>query len=133
MDKLNLNKGNLKKFGITMGVAFLVITIVILFKRRHSIIPTSVISAIFFISGLAAPILLKPVYIFWMRLAFVLAWINTRIILFVLFYLIFSPMGLVMRLFRVDLLDRRLGKLKDSYWLKKEKKEFNPQDYERQF
>lgn len=133
MEKLNLDKKTLMKFGITMGIAFMAITIFILFRHKYSILPASVISLIFFISAFTMPVLLKPVYIIWMRLALVLAWINTRLILFIIFYLIFTPMGLVMKLFRVDLLDRKIDKNKMSYWKQKEKKHLNPLDYERQF
>ena len=62
-----------------------------------------------------------------------MAWINTRLILFIVFYLIFTPLGLVMRLFGADLLERKIDKRKDSYWLKKEKKAFVSSDYDRQF
>lgn len=133
MEKLNLDKNTLKKFGITMGIAFLVITLFILIRHRHSILVTSMALSIFFILAFVAPILLKPIYIFWMKLAFILGWINTRLILLIMFYLIFAPIGLVMRLLGVDLLDRRIDKEKESYWWEKEKKDFNPLDYERRF
>jgi len=116
-----------------MGIAFLVITLVIFLRHRHNTLPTSIISAVFFILAFIAPSLLKPVYIFWMNLAFVLSWINTRLILLVIFYLIFTPVGLALRLFGVDLLDRKIDKHKESYWRKKEEKRFNPLNYERQF
>ena len=133
MEKLNLNRQSLKKFGITMGIAFLVISAWILLRHKHSIRPTVIISAVFFLSAFIIPNILRPVYIVWMRLAFVLGWINTRLILFILFYLVFTPIGLVMRLFGKDLLERKIDKRKESYWIKKEKKEFAPSDYERQF
>jgi len=133
MEKLNLDKNTLKKFGITMGIAFLVITLFILIRHRHSILVTSIALSIFFILAFVAPILLKPIYIFWMKLAFILGWINTRLILFIIFYLIFTPVGLVMKLLGVDLLDRRIDKEKESYWREKEKRDFNPLDYERRF
>jgi len=133
MEKLNLDIRNLKKFGITMGIAFLVITLLMLIRHRHSVIPTSIISALFFLSAFLLPLALKPVYIFWMKLVFVLGWINTRLILMIIFYILFTPAGLIMRLFRVDLLDRKIDKSKDSYWKKREKKVFNPSDYERLF
>mgnify|MGYP001565608280 CR=1 FL=1 len=133
MDKLNLDKGALKKFGITMGSAFFIITIIILIRHKHSVIPASIISITFLILAFTLPALLKPVYILWMKLAFVMGWINTRLILCMLFYLLFAPMGLVMRLFKVDLLDRKIEKNKDSYWRKKAKREFGTLDYERQF
>lgn len=133
MEKLNLKKENLKKFGVTMGIALLVISLFILFRHRHSPVFTSGISLIFFVLAFSAPGLLRPVYIFWMRLAFVLGWINTRLILFIIFYLVFTPIGLVMRLFGADLLDKKIEKTKDSYWKKREKEAFNPSGYERQF
>ena len=133
MEKLNLDRNNLKKFGIIMGTAFFVIALFILIRHKHSILPASIISAVFFVLAFIMPDLLKPAYIFWMKFAFVLGWINTRLILFIIFYLIFTPIGLGMRLFGVDLLDRKIDKNKESYWRKKEKGDSRPLTYERQF
>lgn len=133
MEKLNLDKKTLRKFAITMGIAFLVITVIIFIRHRHNILPTSIISVIFFALAVIMPIILKPVYILWMRLAFILSWINTRLILLIIFYLIFTPISLAIKLFGVDLLDIKINKQKGSYWRRKEKKIFNPLDYERQF
>ena len=133
MEKLNLGKNNLRKFAITMSIAFLAITVFILLKDRHIFSSTLAISAVFFGLAFSRPGLLKPVYICWMSLAFVLGWINTRLILCVMFYLVFTPIGLIMRVFRIDLLDRKIEKNKESYWKDKEKKEFSPLDYQRQF
>jgi len=133
MEKLSLDKKSLRDFGMTMGIAFLVITMIFYFRHKQAGLYTAIISLVFLVSALSLPNFLKPIYIFWMRLAFVLGWINTRLILLVMFYLIFTPIGLVMRLFGVDLLHRRIETNKDSYWLKKAEKVFNPLDYERQF
>jgi len=133
MEKLNLDKNNLKKFGITIGMVFLLITIFVSIRHQHSILTTSIISIIFFILTSVSPVLLKPLYILWMRLAYLLTWINTRLILCIIFYLVFTPIGLVMRLFGVDLLDRKIYPNKESYWKKKEKKDFNPFHYVRRF
>lgn len=72
---------------------------------------------------------LKPVYDLWMKFAAVLAWVNTRIILIVMFYLVFTPIGLIMRIFGMDVLGLKIERNKESYWLKKDKKT----SYERQF
>ena len=133
MEKLRLDKKTLRKFGITMGIAFLIITLIILIRHKHSVIPTSIISATFLILAFTLLDLLKPIYILWMRLAFILGWINTRLILFIIFYLVFTPIGIVMRLFSVDLLDRKIDKDKDSYWQKTIKKSFSRLNYEKQF
>lgn len=132
MGKLNPDKRMLWKFGMTMGVAFLVISGLFLFRQKYSgAVYSLIVSVVFFIMGLALPAFLKPVYIAWMGLAFILGWVNTRIILIVLFYMIFTPVGLFMRLFRVDLLERK--KKEGTYWKDKERLEFNPLNYERRF
>lgn len=132
MEKLNLNKANLRKFGITMGAAFFIIALLVFFKHKQGIL-FPVISLIFFLFTVISPALLKPVYVIWMRFAFLLAWINTRIILLAIFYLIFTPFSLVIRLLGKDLLGRKIQKNSSSYWLKKESIVFNPVDYERRF
>ena len=61
-----------------------------------------------------------------------LGWINTRLILSVLFYGIFTPLGMIMRLFR-DPLDRQLRKERESYWVRKKTPTFDQKAYEKQF
>ena len=63
--------------------------------------------------------ILKSAYTFWMKLSFIIAWINTRLILIIIFYLIITPIGFAMRLFGVDLLDRKIDKNRLSYWKNK--------------
>lgn len=48
------------------------------------------------------PPLLRPIYYAWMKIGAVLGWINTRLIMLVLFYGIVFPLGLLMRLFGKD-------------------------------
>ncbi len=133
MDKLNLGKDNLKKFGITMAVCFAIIALLVALKHKHNPLLFCFISSLFILIALAAPKALKFIYIGWMKVGFVLGWINSRIILAVIFYLICTPIGLVMRLFGADLLDLKIDKNKKTYWLKKENKVMSLQNYERQF
>lgn len=132
MNRLDLNRKSLRKFGITMGIAFLVITLFLLIRHKYNLLPI-LISGVFFILAFTTPIVLKPIYIIWMKLAFILSWFNTRLILVIIFYLIFTPFGLVIKLLGKDLLDLKIEKDKPSYWRKKENVPFEPQKYERQF
>ena len=122
----------LRSFGITMGVVFVVISVVLFFKHK-AIMPYLAVSAALFLTAFVIPNLLKPLYIFWMKLAFVLSWINTRLILFLMFYLIFTPIGFIIKILRIDLLETKINKEEKTYWKKKEKKEFGLVSYERQF
>ena len=133
MDKLNLDKGSLKKFGITMGVAFLIIAGLILLKQKGGAEIIFIFCGLFFICAFVNPVILKPLYIFWMRLAFVLSWFNTRLILVIIFYLVFTPVGLIKRLFGSDSLERKIDKASLTYWKKKETLSLETSRYERQF
>jgi hypothetical protein len=132
MKKIALDKKTLRQFGVTLGIVFLVISGLLFLRQKYvGVVCCLVVASIFLIIGVVSPVILKPAYIGWMRFAFILEWINTRVILVVLFYLIFTPMGLLMRLFRVDLLERK--NKAGTCWKKKEKGTFNPLDYERRF
>lgn len=67
--------------------------------------------------GLAilSPLTLMPVYRTWMRVGYGLGWINSRIILGIMFYVIFLPSGIVMKLFAKDPMTRSLNKKQISY------------------
>jgi hypothetical protein len=129
--KINTGKTVLKRFGIWMGLIFLIACCLFFVKYRYNGAVFSFgISLIFFSSALFAPNLLKGLYIIWMGFAFILAWVNTKIILIIMFYLIFTPIGLFMKLLKIDLLERK--KTQDTYWKQKDTA-FQPMNYERRF
>ncbi|MBU0709952.1 MAG: sxtJ [Candidatus Omnitrophica bacterium] len=132
-NRLSLGKSDLRKFGFLMGFALCVITGVIFLKHQRVAWPNYLISLIFFILAAFFPAVLKPVYIIWMKFAHTLGWINTRLILFLVFYLILTPIGIITKLFRIDFLERKISVNRSSYWKKREEKEVEPLDYERQF
>jgi len=133
MHKISTDKKTLKNFGVIMSVAFLVITSIIFLKRGYLNYSILCISCFFILAGFLAPAILKPIYIFWMKLAYVLSWFNTRLLLLVIYILLFTPVSLILKLFRRDLIDIRIDRTAGSYWKKKEKNKFNPADYERQY
>lgn len=133
MEKIKLDKSALKKYGIIMGVAFLLIAALLFLRHRHNPLLFVLLAALFFTAGLLYPRVLKPIYNIWMRMAFVLGWLNTRLILLVLFYIVFMPVGLFLKLFRIDPLDRKFEKEKPSYWKKREDEAYANGSYERQF
>ncbi|MDD5224882.1 MAG: SxtJ family membrane protein [bacterium] len=60
-------------------------------------------------------------------------WFNGQLILALVFYLVFTPMGVLMRVFGKDPLAKNWDKSLDSYWILKEKTVFDPKNVERQF
>lgn len=123
----------LRKFGLTVGAAFAVLG-GISWWRGHELPPRVLwtVGTLLFVPGLLFPRVLGPVQRGWMTFATVLGHVNTRIILTVLYYLVMTPVGLVMRLFR-DPLDRSLHDGRSSQWIKRERTPVDPARYERQF
>lgn len=80
--------------------------------------------------ALVWPASLGPVYTVWMKFAEVLGWVNTRIILSVVFFLMFFPIGVVMRLFN-DPMRRKLDDTAVSYRV--ESRPPQPDNMERPF
>jgi Saxitoxin biosynthesis operon protein SxtJ len=74
-----------------------------------------ILGGTFIVLALAWPRSLTHVYRLWMTVGEVLGWINTRIILGVLFYLLFTPIGLCMRLRGKDPMRRTLSAEAESY------------------
>ena len=58
---------------------------------------------------------------------------NTRIILGIAFYLIMTPMGMLLKLLGKDLLDKRIDRNAGTYWKDREQKAFDRERYERLF
>jgi hypothetical protein len=129
----SLSKSELRKFGLTVGTAFAVFG-AISWWRGHELPPRILwtLAGLLIVPGLLAPSILGPVQRGWMAFAMVLGHINTRIILTVLYYLVMTPVGLVMRLFR-DPLDRSLKDTRDSQWVRREQQPVDVARYERQF
>jgi hypothetical protein len=73
------------------------------------------LTVILVVPALVAPRILAPVYRVWMLLGEVLAWINTRIILGVVFYGVVTPIGLLMRLTGRDPMRRQFERAGESY------------------
>jgi multisubunit Na+/H+ antiporter MnhG subunit len=69
------------------------------------------------VAALAVPIVVKPVFILFLYIAHVLGWVMTRVILSVLFYLVITPIGLILKLFGKKFLDMKFFREKESYWI----------------
>jgi hypothetical protein len=74
-----------------------------------------------FVAGLFRTQMLRGPYWLWMLLAFIMGWFMTRAILIAVYFLIMTPMGIIMRALGRDLLDERLDKHASSYWKVHEK------------
>ena len=127
------SKRDLRKFGLTIGIALIVISVLLIITRKNSALYFAALGLLITLTGLTVPQVLKPLNKIWMTISIILGWFMTRIILTILFYIALTPIGLLSKLFKKDFLDLNIEKERQSYWQKRERKKFDPADYERQF
>ncbi len=77
--------------------------------------------------------LMKHFHVAWMTFAQILGWFMTRVILSIFYYLVLTPVGLLMRLLGKDLLDMKIDRSAQSYWKKRDLNAFDPKHITRTF
>jgi polyferredoxin len=127
------SKEDLRKFGYTVGIALIIVSGLLFWFEKENYIYFAIPGLLLILSGLVIPQLLKPLNKIWMTFAILLGWVMTRVILAILFYLAITPIGFIARLARKDFLDLKIDKSRESYWVKRERKNLKSIDYDRQF
>ena len=106
----------LRSFGLLVGGVFSVIGMwPLVLHGKEPRLWALALGILLILFGVAYPRALTHVYRAWMKIGHVLGWINTRIILGVIFFGLFTPMGLVMRMFGKDSMRRALIQGTDTY------------------
>jgi hypothetical protein len=106
----------LRSFGYLVGGVFAVIGLwPWLFHHADPRIWALVASTVLVVPALVRPASLRPIYRVWMTIGHALGWVNTRVILTVCFYLVFAPIGVLMRLRGKDPMRRRFDPTARSY------------------
>jgi hypothetical protein len=90
------------------------------------------VSAALIIAGLFVPVAARAFHRAWMGLAAVLGHVNSRVLLTLMYYLVFTPYGLVSRLAGRDPLRRR-GARGESYWVERKRTRQERERFERLF
>lgn len=111
-----------KSFGITFAVVFGLIA-AWLYWRKHvpiwSVMATA--AGLFFLAaGFLTPQVLRPINLIWLKFGLLLHKIVNPIVMGLLFYVVFTPMGFIMRLAGKDLLSLKLEKAAASYWTQRQ-------------
>ena len=130
---IKAGKKDLRSFGVMIGIIFLLIAGFLIYKDKESFQMLLYIAGSFIGLGLLIPILLKPIYILWMAFAIILGWIMTRLILSLLFYVIITPIGVILKIIGKDSLELKKQAVKESYWNQRDKNLEKNQNYEKQF
>jgi hypothetical protein len=108
-------KKELRNFGLAWTFILLSISIFMFVKTKPYII-TGYLALFFLISAITFPIILKPFYVIWTKIGKILGYINTKIILTIIFFAVFTPASFILKTLNKDLLKKKLNKNTKSYW-----------------
>ena len=115
----NIKLPSNRNFGIVFFVVFLIIALWPVLKQNEIRIWSLIISFIFFVLGLINSRLLTPLNKLWFKFGILLGNIISPIVMGIVFFLVVTPTGLIMRLFRKDILKLKKNS-NDSYWINKD-------------
>ena len=116
MDEIKISSN--RSFGIVFFIVFLLIGTYPLLNNDHVRIWSLIISTVFLILGLLNSKTLLPLNKIWFKFVILLGKIISPLIMGLIFFVVVTPIGLLMRLFNKDLLNLKFNKSK-SYWIEK--------------
>ena len=113
-----------RNFGIVFSIVFLLIALWPLLKQNDVRIWSLIISIIFLILGLLNSSILLPLNKLWFKFGILLGSIVAPIVMGIVYFLVVTPTGLIMRMFRKDLLNLKKNN-KNTYWIDKDNSNSN--------
>jgi len=116
MDDIKISSN--RSFGIVFFIVFLLIAFYPLIYSEEIRIWSLIVSLIFLILGLINSRILTPLNKLWFKFGILLGKIISPIIMGIIFFLVVTPIGLIMRFLGKDVLNLKFNANK-SYWIEK--------------
>jgi hypothetical protein len=123
----------LRQFAATLFFALGILGAFLVWRKRDAGFILWGIGLAALMTAWLLPMALKPVHKVWMKLALVLGFISSHVILALLFYLVLTPIGLALRVFGKNPLALGFEERAGSYWIKRNNRVCNKQRYEKMF
>ncbi len=114
----NKKKNTNKSFGIVFFIFFFIIGLYPIINGENLRVWSIFVSLIFLILGLINANILTPLNILWVKFGMLLGKFVSPIIMGLIFFLVVTPTGVIMRLFKKDLLKLKKKNV-NSYWIKR--------------
>ena len=128
--KSKIKTSSNRNFGFVFFIVFLILGFWPITNGEEIRIWLVAISLIFLILGIMKSKLLTPLNQLWFKFGMILGAIVAPIIMGAVFFLVVTPIGIVMRLMGKDLLNKKHDKKKETYWIKRKT---SPGSMKRQF
>ena len=116
MDEIKISSN--RSFGIVFFIVFLLIALYPLLKGSDLRIWSLVISFVFLVLGLINSKILTPLNRLWFKFGLLLGRFISPLIMGIIFFVVVTPIGIIMRLLKKDLLNLKYNK-KETYWIDK--------------
>ena len=124
MNHQSIQMSSNRSFGIVFFIFFLIIALWPLLNNNEIRLWSLIISLIFLILGILNSRLLNPLNKLWMKFGLLLGRIISPIIMGIIYFFVVTPTGLIMKIFRKDLLSLKRNEEK-SYWIEKNDEKSN--------
>jgi len=111
-----------RSFGIVFFFVFLIVAFWPLINEGEVRIWSLCVSLIFLILGLINSKILHPLNKIWFKFGILLGSIIAPIVMGIIFFLVVTPIGFVMKALGKDLLRKKIYKDKSSYWIARDKR-----------
>jgi len=118
MDQKDIKIGSNKSFGIVFFLVFLLISLYPLINDGNLRIWSFVISIIFLILGILNSKILSPLNKIWFKFGLLLGKIISPVVMGIIFFIVVTPTGLILRLFQKDVLNLKFNN-NNTYWIEK--------------
>ena len=112
------NQSSNKNFGIVFFIVFILISLYPLLNSENIRFWALIISLIFLFLGILNSQILTPLNKLWFKFGIFLGKIISPLIMVIIFFLVVTPTGLLMKLWRKDLLNLKFNN-KKTYWIEK--------------
>jgi hypothetical protein len=122
-----------RKTALLVAAVLLLIAAWSVYRGRATVVAVfGSLGAALALTGLLLPAAARAFHTAWMRFASALGRVNSRVLLTLMYYLVLTPYGFVMRLAGRDPLRRR-GAARESYWIKRKTTRQTREQFERLF
>jgi hypothetical protein len=123
----------LRKFSFTLFCVLGFLGGLVLWRKGETGLLFWGIGFVILLIGLIRPRLLGAIQKGWMKLAFLMGFFMTHLILALMYYLVFTPVALVMKTLGKDPLRLKPDHSVKSYWIRRPRAEFTRERYEKMF
>ena len=127
------DKKELRKFAITIFTVLGIIGGILFWQKEDIGFILWAVGIFFLLLGLFWAKILGPIYKVWMTFALLLGFVMNHLILALMYYVVITPIGIVMRVLRKDTLQIRLDRKTKSYWIQRTNEDFSKEKYEKMF